>query len=259
MLSNKNIKFINSLQKKKFRDNHGLYIIEGDKLVREFIESDSGLELLVAKPEWISGLPEDKLKDIKTVIPVTYDELKKVSTLKSPHNSLALVKIQKRTLNWESLLKDLSLVLDFVQDPGNMGTIIRIAAWFGIRTVICSENCVDIYNPKVIQSTMGALLHVDVVYTNLTEFLLKSNELKLPVYATSLEGESVYESDLSQNGLILFGNESKGISTEYQSMVTKKLLIPSYGTIDAGLDSLNVAMSAAIICSEFRRKYSSVK
>jgi TrmH family RNA methyltransferase len=259
MLSNKNIKFINSLQKKKNRDSHGLYIVEGDKLVREILQSDSGLEWLIAKPEWISGIPDDQLEGINNVIPVTYNELKKVSTLKSPHNSLALVKIRQLSLRWESICNELSLVLDFVQDPGNMGTIVRIAAWFGIKTIICSENCVDIYNPKVVQSTMGALLHVDVIYTDLSALLKKASDTNLPVFATSLDGESVYDSELENRGLILFGNESRGITAEFQSMVTKNLLIPAFGTTDAGLDSLNVAMSAAIICSEFRRRFHSSK
>lgn len=254
MLSNKNIKMINSLQLKKQRDKNGLYIIEGDKMVREYLMSGENVVWLYAKPEWISSLPAVLQSRAANVVPVSYDDLKKISTLKTPHNSIALVEKRTADLDTGALTGRLSIILDNIQDPGNLGTIIRIAGWFGISDIICSQGCVDLYNPKVIQATMGSLLHVNVYYTDLIPLLSGLKELAIPVFATSLTGSSIYETDLPSSGMILFGNESKGISGEVLSMATGQLMIPSFGSRSAGIDSLNVGMSVAVVCSEFRRR-----
>ena len=253
-LSKNKIQFIISLQKKKVRDEEGFFIIEGDKIVREYILSDNKIKTLIAKPEFISGLPADQTRKADEVIPVSYDELKKVSTLKTPHNAMAIVKIPEKSLNSPAVLKNLCIALDFIQDPGNLGTIIRAAAWFGLKDIICSETCVDVYNPKVIQATMGAILNVNVHYTSLPEFLNQAIETGTQVYGTVLDGESIYSADLQKKGVILLGNESKGISEELVPLITRKIMIPKYTDAQNGIDSLNAGMAASIVFSEFARR-----
>jgi len=254
MLSNKQTKLIRSLQKKKQRDISGLYVIEGDKLVREYLEAGEEISLLAAKPEWIATLPSYQLERIEHIAELNYAELKNVSSLTSPHNSLALVRIKKKELFKDKIKGNLSLALDFIQDPGNLGTIIRTAAWFGIRNIICSTNCVDAYNPKVIQATMGGLLVCDIYYTDLSEFLEGASKSGINIYAATLDGKSMYEEELDNNGIILLGNESNGISEKLIQFVTKKIMIPAGSIPGPGIESLNVATSAAIICSEFARR-----
>lgn len=253
-LSKNKIQFIISLQKKKVRDEEGLFIIEGDKIVREYFLSDNKIKTLIAKPEFISGLPADQTRKADEVIPVSYDELKKVSSLKTPHNAMAIVKIPEISLNSQTVLKNLCIALDFIQDPGNLGTIIRAAAWFGIKDIVCSETCVDVYNPKVVQATMGAILNVNVHYTSLVEFLSQAIEADAPVYGTVLEGESIYSADLQKKGVILLGNESKGISDELLPLITHKIMIPKFTDAQNGIDSLNAGMAASIVFSEFTRR-----
>lgn len=254
MLSKNKLRFIISLQKKKVRDEESLFVVEGDKLVREFLDSEMNIMSLVAKPEFIGGFPETELKKIGEVIPVSYDELKQASTLKTPHNALAVVAIPKTEFRQSQVLKELCVALDFVQDPGNLGTIIRAAAWFGIKNIVCSENCVDVYNPKVIQATMGAILSVRVFYLSLNDFLRSANEKKVPVFGTLLDGESIYEHELGKKGIILLGNESKGVSGDLLPFITSKLMIPKFTNAGKGIESLNVGMAASIVFSEFARR-----
>jgi RNA methyltransferase, TrmH family len=152
----------------------------------------------------------------------------------------------------------LTAALDFVQDPGNLGTIIRAAAWFGIKNIVCSSDCVDVYNPKVIQASMGALLHVNVFYLDLRTLLIKAYENKIPVFGTLLEGESIYNHKLCNKGIILLGNESKGISEELIPYITTRINIPGFSKTRPGIDSLNVSMAASIVFSEFFRKTGSL-
>jgi RNA methyltransferase, TrmH family len=254
MLSKNKLRFIISLQKKKARDEESLFVIEGDKLVREFLGSEMKIMSLVAKPEFIGGFNEAELKKIDEIIPVSYDELKQVSTLKTPHNALAVVGMPHHEFRQSHIFKELCVALDFVQDPGNLGTIIRAAAWFGIRNIVCSENCVDVYNPKVIQATMGALLNVRVFYLNLQDFLISANEKKVPVFGTLLDGESIYGQELGKKGIILLGNESKGLSDDLLPYITSKLMIPKFTDAETGIESLNVGMAASIVFSEFARR-----
>ena len=254
MLSKNRLRFIISLQRKKIRDEQNLFIIEGDKLVKEFLGSDLKVLALIAKPEFTGSIPKQVLSGIDEVENVSYEELKQISSLKTPHNALALVQMPVSEIRPKQILKKLCLALDFIQDPGNLGTIIRAASWFGIQNIVCSPDCVDVYNPKVIQATMGAILNVNVHYYDLRSFLITASEMGTPVYGTMIEGESIYEYKLGGKGVILLGNESRGISEELMPYVTLKLMIPKFTQAKHGIDSLNVGMAASIILSEFARR-----
>jgi TrmH family RNA methyltransferase len=179
-------------------------------------------------------------------------EMERISALKSPTEHLALFRIPKQQLNSEQVRSDITLVLDDVQDPGNLGTIIRLADWFGISDIVCSEDTADCFNPKVVQATMGAILRVRVHYTNLAEWL--SSHKGATIYGTFLEGENIYNAQLEKSGVIVMGNEGQGISAEVAEKVSHKLLIPPYPADRCGSESLNVAVATAVICSEFRRR-----
>ncbi len=209
---------------------------------------------LIAKPEFISSLPTDLIKNIDETEPASYDDLKRISTLKTPHNAIALVPIPEFKTEPAVILKDLCAALDCIQDPGNLGTIIRAAAWFGIKNIYCSPDCVDLYNPKAVQASMGAIIHVRVLYTDLKKFLIAGTEKKIPVYGTLFDGESIYNQKLDNKGIILLGNESKGISEDLIPFIEHKLMIPRFSNTTPGIDSLNVGMAASVIFSEFARR-----
>jgi TrmH family RNA methyltransferase len=256
MISKNKIKFIISLQKKKVRDEERLYVIEGDKLVREFLAAKMPVKILVAKPEFLNNLQPESTGFISEIEDISYDELKQISTLKTPHNALAVVHMTEQKINIQDILKHHCVALDFVQDPGNMGTIIRAAGWFGIKNIVCSPDCVDIYNPKVIQSSMGAMLSVKVFYNDLRELCDTAIKNSVPVYGTLLEGKSIYSHKLGKKGIILLGNESKGISDELLPYITERIKIPRFSSCGEGIDSLNVGMAASVVFSEFLRKSS---
>jgi RNA methyltransferase, TrmH family len=254
MLSKKQVSLIVSLQRKKVRDDEKLFVIEGDKIVKEFLASDMKVVTLAAKPEFISGLTRELIESAGEVFTVNDEELRKMSSLTTPHNAIAVVKIPETSPDTELIISGLCVALDFIQDPGNLGTIIRSAAWFGIKNIVCSVNCVDVYNPKVIQASMGAILNVGVHYRDLSEFLGMASEKGIPVYGTLLEGESIYSKELGNKGIILLGNESKGISDKLLPFITTRLSIPKFTTASPGLESLNVSMAASVIFSEFARR-----
>jgi len=254
MISKNRTKFIISLKKKKVRDEEGLFVIEGDKLVKEFLTANVHIKTLIAKPEFISSLASELKTCADEIEEVSYEELKLLSTLKTPHNAMAVVPIPKKELDINEILNKLVVALDFVQDPGNLGTIIRAAAWFDIKNIVCSTDCVDVYNPKVIQASMGAILHVNVCYSNLKELLIMANKKNVPVFGTLLEGDSIYDHKLDNKGIILLGNESSGISDELIPFITEKIMIPKFNHAKSGIDSLNVGMAASIVFSEFLRK-----
>ncbi len=254
MIGRNTIKLIKSLQKKKAREEEGLYAIEGDKLVREYLAAGKRISLLAAKPEFIASLGQAERAFIGEITPVSYEELKRISSLTTPHNALAVVPIPDRPPLATDKLQGPGIALESMQDPGNLGTIIRAAAWFGIRTIICSANSVDVYNPKVIQASMGAILNVEVHYAELELILQDAVKAGLPVYGTFLEGEAIYEAELEEKGIILFGNESKGISGNLAPFVSKKLFIPGLPVSKYGVESLNVGMAASIVLSEFARR-----
>jgi TrmH family RNA methyltransferase len=212
------------------------------------------IRILAAKPEFISGIPAEMKTLIDETASAGYEDLKHISTLKTPHNALAVVEMPENRIDLKETSRGLTVALDFIQDPGNFGTILRAAAWFGIKHIVCSENCVDAFNPKVVQAAMGALLSVKVGYGDLKDFLSGAVQKKINVYGTYLEGESIYSSRLGKKGIILFGNESKGISPDLREFVTRPLSIPKFTGAAAGIESLNVGMAASIVFSEFARR-----
>jgi len=253
MISKNKVNYIISLQKKKVRDEERLFVIEGDKLVKEFLQARAPVKTLIAKPEFLNSLPLFLKQGVAEIISASYDELKRISTLKTPHNALAVIVMPETVPDAAELKKGLTIALDCIQDPGNLGTIIRAAAWFGLKNIYCSHDCADEYNPKVIQASMGAILHVNVYYTELKELLRKASEINLPVFGTMLEGESIYTYKLANKGIILLGNESQGISDELLPFITDKIVIPKLTDNSSGIDSLNVSMAASVIFSEFTR------
>lgn len=253
MLSKNKIKFIQSLSRKKQRDESQLFLVEGDKMVAEALQSAYRVKTLCATPAFL----QEHARTIKTgveVIETDADELKKASLLQSPQNSLAVLEMQSEVFNRNLLDGKLSLALDFIQDPGNLGTIIRLADWFGIEHILCSENTVDCYNPKVIQASMGAILRVKLHYLNLAETLATIPSDKLPVYGAFLEGQNIYREELTPSGILVMGNEGNGIGPEVEKQINRKIHIPSFA--GGGSESLNVSMATAICLSEFRRRSS---
>lgn len=258
MISKNKAKFIISLQNKKVRDEEQLFVIEGDKLVKAFLTAEVRIETLVARPDFLSSLPSGLTRFINEIADVSHEELKHISSLKSPHNALAVVPMPIREFSPADVLNQLCVALECVQDPGNLGTIIRAAGWFGIKNIVCSADCADVYNPKVIQASMGALLHVNVCYYDLINLFTFADKNKIPVFGTMLEGDSIYNHKLDNKGIILFGNESKGISDDLIPFITEKIKIPGFNNKTHGIDSLNVGMAASVVFSEFLRKSGSI-
>ena len=248
MLSKAKIKLIQSLDAKKNRQTEGLFVAEGPKVVGDLLPHFSCI-LLIATNKWLQDHPREKADEI---IEVTEDELRKASFLKTPQQVLALFRLPLPAVP-STTGEELMLALDDVQDPGNLGTIIRIADWFGIRQIICSKGCTDTFSPKVIQATMGAIARVQVIYVELEEWLQSLPE-GTPVYGTFLEGDNIYSTPLQQRGVIVMGNEGNGISTAVEKAVTQRLFIPSYPQGCETSESLNVAIASAITCAEFRRR-----
>ena len=249
MISKNKIKYIRSLELKKNRNKEGKFVAEGFKVVDDLLALQPA-DLIVATGEWL----RDKHFGAETeVIEVTDEELKKVSFLQHPQQVLAVFK-QATSGDYSINTSELSLALDGVQDPGNLGTIIRIADWFGITHIYCSQDTADVYNPKVVQATMGSIARVKVEYGDLLG-LVESLPADVPVYGTLLDGDNIYQQKLENRGLIVMGNEGKGISPALAKKVNHKLLIPNFPEGRATADSLNVAIATAITCSEFRKNF----
>jgi TrmH family RNA methyltransferase len=251
-LSKNKIKYLNSLNLKKNRDKDKVFIAEGIKIVNDLLPYFNA-KIIVATQDWLN----DKQPISEEIIPLdSIDEMKKISLLSSPSPVFAVFYQPEYELQLNELLtnKELILALDTVQDPGNLGTIIRIADWFGIKNILCSQNTVDVYNTKTIQSTMGALTRVKIHYVDLPSTLKQCIEYKYPIYGTFLNGQSIYETELEKHGIIVMGNEGNGISNLIENLIDNKLLIPSYPKDSTTSESLNVAVATAIICSEFRRR-----
>jgi RNA methyltransferase, TrmH family len=248
MISKAQIKHINSLKLLKFRKVAGEFVVEGEKMVQELIMSNSEIIALYAVPGWLEA--NQKLISYKEIHAekVSPKELERISSFKTPNQVLAHAK----TPNSEKLsFEDLVLVLDDIRDPGNLGTIIRTADWFGIKNIICSPSTVDLYNPKVIQSSMGSFLRVNVTYQNLDEIMLKAENESLKIYGSLLDGDNIYGQKLDNKGLIIIGNESRGVSEKIEKSVTHRISIPAHSNNKA--ESLNASVATAIICAEFRR------
>ncbi len=254
MISKNRIKLIRSLEMKKKRQETGLFVAEGPKLVND-LWPHFECAYAAATDVWLRRHGEEDLRRRTTEYDiVTEEELRRTSLLKNPQEVVALFRIPTQgEPPKEETAQRLCLALDDVQDPGNMGTILRMADWFGIETVFCSPGCADVYNPKTVQATMGALARVQV-YSHPLPDLLRHLPADVPVYGTFLDGQSLYTQSLEQRGIIVMGNEGRGISAEVAQTVTHRLRIPNFPPKRATTESLNVAVATAIICAEFRRR-----
>jgi TrmH family RNA methyltransferase len=247
-ISKSQIKRIRSLEQKKHRQEEGIFLAEGPKLIADL----SGVfrcRFLVATAEWLEQNPHISADEI---VEVSAGELSRCSLLKTPQQVLAVFEQPLCQLNLTLVRTSLSLALDDVQDPGNLGTIIRVADWFGIEDIFCSPGTVDVYNPKAVQASMGAIARVKVHYTSLRELIGSLKDI--PVYGTFINGENIYEQSLSTNGIIVMGNEGNGIGREIEELICRRLFIPNYPLERETSESLNVAVATAIVCAEFRRR-----
>ena len=252
MISKNQIKFIQQLELKKYRKREGLFVAEGPKVVGDLLRRYQP-KAIYATEEWMTAhAPE--IADRHLLTSITQDELRRVSFLQHPQQVLALFPIPEETFcdTIDIDKQTLALALDGVQDPGNLGTIIRIADWFGIDTIYCSEDTADAYNPKTVQATMGSIARVHIIYTDLPAFL-GTLPADYPVYGTLLDGEDIYQQPLTAAGVIVMGNEGNGISAPVRKLINHRLLIPCFHQGDTA-ESLNVAIATAITCSEFRRR-----
>ena len=245
MLSKSTISLLKSLQQKKFRIEHGLFLVEGNKSVTEFANSPYQIEAI-----YHTTAIDPKLLKLSGKInfsEISLNDLEKISSLKSPQEVIALVKIPALPiLNAAALKGKFAIALDGIQDPGNMGTIIRTADWFGIQHIICSADTVDVYNPKVVQATMGSLAHISIYYVELTEFL---ESINIPLFGALLDGSNIYKTNFGTEGLVIMGNEGNGLRPEIIKLVQKAVTIPRGGHAE----SLNVGIATAIFCSEIKR------
>ncbi len=245
MLSKSQISFVKSLHQKKYRKEHGLFLVEGLKSIEEFAQSSYQIHTIfynIEHQNLLSKLPANiNLFEVNNV------ELTKISTLKTPQGILAIVYLPKnKTIIAADFKNKFTLVLDGVQDPGNFGTIIRTADWFGFKQIICSEDSVEAFNPKTVQATMGSLARVKIFYEDLVSVI---PEFKIPIFGALLDGNSIYKTNWGNEGLIVLGNEGKGITADVLSKINHPVTIPRFGETE----SLNVAITAAIFCSEIVR------
>ena len=238
------IQFVRSLSDKRVRDAERLFIAEGDKLIGEILQSNLKVRHLYALEGHFDGRAER----------VSEKEMERISQLKTASTSLAVVEQPRHKSVKSAPAGVLSLALDGVQNPGNLGTIIRLADWFGVEDIFCSEDTADCFNPKVVQATMGAILRVRVHYLPLADFLRHTRESGVEVYGTMLDGQNIYDVELAPTGVIVMGNEGRGVSAECAASFSRRLLIPAYSAAGQGSESLNVAMATGIVCAEFRRR-----
>lgn len=251
-LSKNKIKYIHSLELKKNRKTEKAFLAEGHKLVGDLL-GHFHCRLLAATDKWFINNKELQLNDVGETLIVNEEELSRASLLKTPQQVLAVFDQPEYPTDPSVIGHSLCLALDDIQDPGNLGTIIRLADWFGIEDVFCSPQTADIYNPKAMQATMGGIAHVRIHYTPLPD-LIRNLETDIPIYGTFLDGENMYGEKLSKNGLIVMGNEGNGISPEVGNLINRRLYIPNYPTGRETSESLNVAIATAVVCAEFRRQ-----
>ena len=242
MVSKNQIKLITSLQQKKFRQSHQLFLAEGVKVIQELVLSNFVLEHLFITEDIFNTIDTSKKTQISE------SELKKISCLATPNNCLALFKIPFKK---PVITNGLIVALDDIRDPGNLGTIVRLCDWYGVEQLVCSEQTVDLYNPKVVQATMGSISRVNVTYLNLEEYLKESN---MTFFGTFMDGKNVYKEHLPKEGILILGNEANGISKNIENLIYNKLAIPRFGDLQQ-TESLNVATATAIFLSEFRRNF----
>ena len=238
MLSKSQIKLITSLKQKKYRHQHGFFVVEGVKTIKELLQSNLELHKLYTT--------ETFNIDAKVEVIISDLDLKRISFLTTPNKALAIFNIPKsKPIDNSGLI----VALDAVRDPGNLGTIIRLCDWFGVKELVCSNETVDCFNPKVIQATMGSITRINVSYVDLEAFLKAS---EAPVFGAFMDGKNVYNEELSEKGILVMGNEANGVSKDVEAIITEKISIPRFGNLQA-TESLNVATATAILLSEFRR------
>lgn len=253
MLSKNNIKLIKSLAQQKNRAETGLFVVEGDKIVSELLASEFSIRHIYCSQQWLPHLAGSSL----ACTLITEQELERISQQKSPNQVIALVEIPDYQSSSPEITNDFLVLLDGIQDPGNLGTLLRVCNWYGFKQVFCSENTVDCFNPKVVQASMGAIFRVKMFYRKLELLIREYREsFTQPICGAMLEGLPVQKFDFSEGGLIVFGNESKGISDEIRSLLTHHITIQSYPAEKRDMESLNVATAGAIILHEIRRSQS---
>lgn len=252
VISKAKIKYIHSLEQKKVRKQEGVFVAEGFKSVGDLLREGFHATMIVATEEWNCPVP---LSEDTEFISVTSEELRKASLLLHPQEVIGIFCLPKmNAVPGEDILSnELILCLDGVQDPGNLGTIIRTADWFGIKHIVCSTQTVDAFSPKVVQATMGSIARVNISYTDICQFL-SAVPVETNIYGTLLDGENIYNAPLQQKGIIVMGNEGNGISQEVRNLLTHKLLIPPFPADNRTAESLNVSIATAIICAEFRSR-----
>ena len=244
MITRNQIKYIRSLRLKKNRDMHNCFVVEGEKIVAELLKSDFNVKAIFATKNW-----EQSAENTIQVNIVSEKDLKRISALKSPNKVVVITEIPQKYFDVFSIKKGLTLALEDINNPGNLGTIIRACDWFGIKNIICSNSSVDIYNPKVIQATMGSFLRVNVYYDNIKE-IIKKFPNNFSIYGAFIDGKNISTLDLNPNALLVLGNESFGISNKLSKLITEKITIKSK---KAGVESLNVAIATSILLYEFNR------
>lgn len=258
MISSSQSKLIRSLHKKKYRDLYGAFLIEGEKMVLEVASAGSQnqfqVQELFASPGWIESHGSVLQQSGVKVTEASPDEIKKVSNLVTPQPVIAVVSKAADHFRLEELLQKPVLAFESIRDPGNLGTIIRTADWFGIRHIVCTPDSTDLYNPKVVQSTMGAITRVKVHYLEFEALFNTRVIQQKTVFGTFMEGENIYETPLGPDPLILFGNESHGLSESLSPHIQYRVSIPSFSPEGPGSESLNIASSVAVVCSELRRR-----
>ena len=253
MITKAQQKLIRSLEQKKYRQREGLFVAEGPKVVGDLMEAGFQPEMLFVEQGSRFEVLDSRYEVRGTRYEVTADELRRISFLQHPQGVLAVFRIPTATHHSLLTTHQLHLALDGVQDPGNLGTIIRIADWFGIDTIFCSPDTADAWAPKVVQATMGSIARVHIIYGELAPLLDEAAKADIPVYGTLLDGQNIYEEQLTPGGIIIMGNEGNGISAPIRERITRRLLIPDFHQGPTA-DSLNVAIATAITCSEFRRR-----
>ncbi len=250
-LSKSTVQYIKSLQLRKFRQKYNNFVAEGDKIVLEIIrEAPHLVEQIYALPDWIQSNESQLVALRKRAEEISAEELKKISALVTPNQVLAIVQQPDFQLDTSFLQQDISLYLDGIQDPGNMGTILRIADWFGIRYVLCSLDCVEVFSPKVVQASMGAFLRVKTLKMNIID--IKNQFPDLPIIGAVLNGENIFTAAVAKKGILVIGNESKGISQEIEALLTQKVAIPA--AAGGGAESLNAAVATGILVAVIRNK-----
>ena len=252
MLSKSKIKLIKSLEYKKYRMSNGLFLAEGNKLITDLLHAQFPVKSLIGTREFLEEI-RHLIPESMEITVSTSDEIKSASLLKQPQSAMALCPVPDNR-DMSDPANNLVICLDNIQDPGNLGTIIRIADWFGIEDVVCSDGSADIYNPKAVQASMGSICRVRVSYTALPGYLSAAASNAFFIGGAFMEGENIYRTDIPQTGILVMGNEGRGISGDIAPLITKRLSVPSFSRNSNRADSLKVAVATSLICSEFRRR-----